>query len=309
MALPLPAGAADAWPGKPVKVIVPFPAGAATDIVARTVTEAVGKNLGQTFVVDNRPGAGGTIGELAVVTAEPDGYTILVHSNSHTLTPWTYKNLKYDGARDLSGVVPLAAVPMVVATAPESGLKTVQDLVRVAKSKAGGVNYSSSGPGGATHLGAERLRMAANFPATHVPFKGSAEAIREVMAGRVEFHVAPLSLALPQIQAGKLVALASASSKRSGSLPNVPTSVEAGFPDSQYDVWIGMFVNAKTPRPIVTRLADETAKVLRSPEIKTRYTTMAMDLMPMSVEEFAEFRRKDFEINRQLVTALGVTAN
>ena len=292
-----------------MRVIIPFPAGAATDIVGRVVTEQMSKRLNQPFVVDNRPGAGGTIGELAVVQAEADGYTILVHSNSHTLTPWTYKGLKYDGARDFTGIVPLSAVPMAVVTAPESNLKNVQDLVRLARSKPGGINHSSSGNGGATHLGAERLRMAANFPATHVPYKGSAEAIREVMSGRVEFHVAPLSLALPQIQAGKLVALAAASSKRSDSLPNLATSVEQGIADSYYDVWIGMFANSKTPPAITARLADEAINALRSPEIKARYTAMSMDLMPMTMAEFNEFRRKDFEVNRKIVEATGTKAD
>ena len=297
------------WPGKPIKAIVPFPAGAATDLVARQVLERVARQLGQPIVVENKPGAGGTIGEAAVAQAEPDGYTILVHSNSHTLTPWTYKNLPYDGKRDLRGVLPLAAVPMVVVTAPDSGIRNLPDLVRVAKARPGTINYSSSGSGGATHLGAERLRMAGGFEATHIPFKGSAEAIREVMAGRVTFHVAPLSLALPQVKADKLVALASASSRRTDHLPAIPTTVEAGLPNSSYDVWIGMFVPAKTPQPIVSRLAEETAKALRSPEVKERYVTMAMDEMPMTVAEFAAFLERDFELNRQLVQATGLQPN
>ena len=297
------------WPSRPIRAIVPFPAGAATDIVARQVLERVSKQLGQPIVVENKPGAGGTIGEAAVAQAEPDGYTILVHSNSHTLTPWTYKNLPYDGRRDLAGVVPLASVPMVIVTAPESGLRTLDDLVREAKATPDSINYSSAGNGGATHLGAERLRIAAGFAATHIPTKGSAEAIREVMSGRVTFHVAPMSLALPLVRSGKLIALASASSRRAGQLPSVPTSVEAGFPESNYDVWIGMFVPARTPKAIVERLAEATAAALRSPEVKERFATMAMDAMSLTIEEFGAFLARDFELNRQLVRATGIQSN
>ena len=297
------------WPNRPIKAIVPFPAGAATDIVARQVLERVSKQLGQPIVVENKPGAGGTIGEAAVAHAQPDGYTILVHSSSHTLTPWTYKDLPYDGKQDLLGVVPLASVPMVVVTAPDSGIKTINDLVRAAKAKPDSINYSSSGAGGATHLGAERLRIAGGFTATQIPYKGSAEAIREVVAGRVAFHVAPLSLALPLINSGKLVVLATASSQRSGQLPNVPTTVEAGLPESNYDVWIGLFVPAKTPSAIVNRLAEETTKALRSPEVKERYATMAMDEMPMTTTQFDAFLTRDFELNRQLVRVTGIEPN
>ena len=297
------------WPNKPIRAIVPFPAGAATDQVARQVLERVSRQLGQPIIVDNKPGAGGTIGEAAVAQAAPDGYTILVHSNSHTLTPWTYKNLPYDGIHDLVGVVPLASVPMVVVTAPETGLRTLADLVRAAKAKPDSIFYSSSGTGGATHLGAERLRMAGGFNATHVPYKGSAEAVREVMAGRVAFHVAPIGLALQQVKAGKLVALANTGMRRSEHMPDVPTTVEAGLPNSNYDVWIGLFVPAKTPKAIVNRLAEETIKALRSPEIKERYVTLSMDEMPMGVDEFAQFLTRDFETNRQIVQATGIQPN
>lgn len=264
------------------------------------------KQLGQPIVVENKPGAGGTIGEAATAQADPDGYTIMVHSNSHTLTPWTYRNLSYDGRRDLLGVVPLASVPMVLVTAPETGYRTLADLVRAGKAKPDGLDYASSGAGGATHLGAERLRMAAGFKATHIPYKGSAEAVREVLAGRVAFHVAPVALALPYIKAGKLVALASTGQKRAHDLPDVPTAEEAGVPNAYYDVWIGMFVPAKTPRAIVNRLAEEATKAVRAPEVRERFATLSVDEMPMGVDEFNQFLVRDFELNRQLVQATGL---
>ena len=296
---------ATAWPTKPIRAIVPFAAGAATDTVARLVLERLSKQLGQPIIVDNRPGAGGTIGSAAVAHAEPDGYTILVHSNSHTVTPATYKNLNYDAVRDFTGVIPLASVPMVIVTA-QPGVRSLPDLVREAKAKPDSINYASAGVGGATHLGAERLRLAAGYKATHVPYKGSGEALTEVMAGRVNYYFSPIGLALPHLKTDKLAALAVSSSKRSAALPNVPTSVEAGFPNSQYDVWIGMFVPAKTPRAIVNRLNEETAKAIRSPEVKERLNTLVMDEMIMSVDEFNDFLKQDFQVNAELVKAAGI---
>ncbi len=309
-ALPgLAASQAAPWPSKPIKAVVPFPAGAATDILARLVLERVSKQLGQPIIVENKPGAGGTIGEAAVAQADPDGYTIMVHSNSHTLTPWTYKNLSYNAARDFVGVIPLASVPMAIVTSVDKRWSAPSDLVRAAKANPGSINYSSSGAGGATHLGAERFRLAGGFTATHIPYKGSAEALREVLAGRVDFHVAPLGLVVPHLRAGKLIALASTSSKRSSALPSVQTTVEAGLANSQYDVWIGMFAPAKTPRAIINRLNEEAAKAIRTPEVKERFASMVMDEMLMSVDEFGDFLKADFETNRLLVKATGIEPN
>ena len=295
-----------AWPTKPIKAVVPFAAGAATDTVARLVLERLSKQLGQPIVIENRPGAGGTIGSAAVAHAEPDGYTILVHSNSHTVTPATYRNLNYDAVNDFIGVIPLVSVPMVVVTAPQKGVRTLQDLVAQAKARPESINYASAGAGGATHLGAERLRIAAGYKATHIPYKGSADALTEVMTGRVDYYFSPIGLALPHLKTDKLVALAVSSSKRSTALPNVPTTVEAGFPKSEYDVWIGMFVPAKTPRAIVNRLNEETMKAIRSLEVKERLATLVMDEMVMSVADFNEFLKRDFQVNAELVKAAGV---
>ena len=304
-----PAFAQATWPARPIRAVVPFAAGAATDTVARTVLERMAKQLGQPIVVDNRPGAGGTIGSAMVAHAEPDGYTILVHSNSHTVTQATYKNLNYSPSRDFIGVMPLASVPMVVVTSPARGAKTLQDLVRIAKSAPGSMNYASAGAGGATHLGAERLRIAAGYQATHIPFKGSAEALTEVIAGRLDYYFSPIGLALPHVQANRLIALAVSSSRRSSAMASVPTTVEAGFPNSAYDVWIGMFAPVKTPRAIVNRLNEEAVKAIRSPEVKERFAGLVMDEMIMSVDEFAEFLAQDFQVNADLVKAAGVQPN
>lgn len=297
------------WPSKPIHAVVPFAAGAATDIVARAVLEQVSRQLGQPIIIDNKPGAGGTIGSAAVAHAEPDGYTIMVHSNSHTVTPATYRNLSYDPAKDVTGVIPLVSVPMVLVMAPSKGIRTVSDLVKSAKAKNNSVNYASAGAGGATHLGAERLRMAGGFTGTHIPYKSSGEALTEVMTGRVDYYFSPIGLALPFLKTDKLVALATSSSKRSSALPDVPTTVEAGLPNSEYDVWIGMFAPAKTPRAIVNRLNEETAKALRSPELREKLNTLVMDPMPMTAGEFDAFLKKDFALNAALVKAAGIEPN
>ena len=298
-----------AWPSKPIRVIVPFAAGSATDTIARTVTERLSKQLGQPMIVENRPGAGGTIGSAVLAQAEPDGHTIMAHSNSHTVTPFTYRNLSYDPIKDVAGVIPLANVPMVLVMAPSKGIRTLAELVKAAKAKPGSINYASAGTGGATHLGAERLRLSAGFTGTHIPFKGSNDALTEVIAGRVDFYYSPIGLAMPFLKSDRLVAIAVSSTTRSAALPEVPTTVEAGFPNTDYGVWIAMFAPAKTPRAIINRLNEESARALRSPESREKYNTLVMDNMIMGVDEFAAFLKKDFEVNAELVKAAGIQPN
>ena len=297
------------WPSKPIRVIVPFAAGSGTDTIARAVTERLAKQLGQPMIIENRPGAGGTIGSAALAHAEPDGHTIMVHSNSHTVTPFTYRNLNYDPVKDVTGVIPLAGVPMVLVVAPSKGMRTLADLVRIAKAKPNSINYASAGSGGATHLGAERLRLSAGFTGTHIPFKGSADALTEVIAGRVDFYYSPIGLAQPFLKSDRLVALAVSSTSRSPALPDVPTTLEAGFPNTDYGVWIAMFAPARTPRAIIARLNEESAKALRSPELREKYGTLVMDNMIMTVDEFDAFLKRDFDVNAELVKAAGIQPN
>ncbi len=297
------------WPSKPIKAVVPFAAGAATDIVARAVLEQVSKQLGQPIIIDNKPGAGGTIGIGLVAHAEADGYTILVQSNSSAVIPSTYQNLSFDVAKDMVGVTALASVPMVLVTAPGKGVRSLPDFVKMAKVKPGSMNYASAGTGGATHLGAERLNMAAGMKGVHVPYKSSAEALTEVLAGRVDYYFSPIGLAAQHLKADKLVALAVSGKARSSALPDVPTSIEAGLPNSDYEVWIGMFAPARTPRSIVNRLNEETVKALRSPELREKFNTLVMDPMPMSPADFDAFLKKDIQLNAELVKAAGIEPN
>lgn len=297
------------WPTKPIKAIVAFAPGSGTDIVARTVLKGVSANLGQPIIIENRPGAGGTIGAAAVASAPSDGYTLLIHSSSHTVTPATYKNLSYDAERDLTGVIPLASVPMVIISSSEKKYKTLGDLIAKAKAEPDSINYASAGAGGATHLASERLRLAAGYTATHIPTKGSNDALIEVLSGRVDFYSSPIGFALPHLESGRLTALAVTGSNRSSALPDVPTTIEAGFPDSQYDIWIAMFAPANTPSEIIQRLNQEAAKVVETPEVKQQFQSLVMDSMVMTVDEFNGFLKRDFALNAELVKAAGVQPN
>src|SRR5499427_4807886 len=226
--------AAQTWPAKPVRLVVPFTPGSATDIMARTVSEKLSAQLGQPFLIENRPGAGGTIGVGLVAKADPDGYTVLVHSSSYTVTPSTYPNAPYDTLRDLTGVVPLGLLPNVLVISPSKGIHSVKELVAVAKAKPGALNSASIGIGSATHLNAERFRLGAGIDTVNIPFKGSPEALTEIVTGRVDFYFCPVNAVLPLLKDGKLVALAVGSSKRSLALPDLPTTLEAGVPNSDY---------------------------------------------------------------------------
>src|SRR5262245_45734611 len=197
---------AQSWPNRSLRVVVPFTAGSGTDAVGRLVTERLATQVGQNFVIENRPGAGGTIGMAVVSKANPDGYTILVHSSSYTVTPTTYPNAPYDTLRDFSGITPLANLPNVLVVAPSKGLRSVKELVAAAKAKPGSITYASAGAGSATQLNAERFRLGAGFEGVHVPFKGTPEALTDVIAGRVDIYFCPVSAVHEFLKAGRLVA-------------------------------------------------------------------------------------------------------
>ena len=297
---------AQAWPGKAVKVIVPFTPGSGTDIAGRAVTERLAAQLGQPFVVENRPGAGGVIGQALVAKADPDGYTILVHSSSQTVTPSTYANLPFDTLKDFSGITMLANIPNVLVVAPTKGIRSVQELVAIGRSKPGSLNYASAGAGSATQLNAERFRLGAGIEATHVPYKGTPEALSDIMAGRVDYYFCPVVNALPLVKDGRLLALAVGSSKRSSALPEVPTTEEAGVSNSAYNFWVGMFVPSKTPREIVARIHAETVKALNSTEVRERYARLGAETEIFTPEQFDAYLRSEVASNAQLVKAANI---
>ena len=292
---------AQGWPAKPVHVVVPFTPGSATDIMARTVAEKLSAQLGQPFLVENRAGAGGTIGMGMVAKAEPDGYTILVHSSSYTVTPSTYANLPFDTLRDLTGIAPLGLLPNVLVIAPSKGIRSVRELVSAAKARPGSMNAASIGIGSATHLNAERFRLGAGIEVVNVPFKGTPEALTEVTTGRIDYYFCPVNTALPLLKDGRILGLAVGSSKRSVALPELPTTLELGIPDSDYNFWVGMFVPAKTPRDIVIRLYQETTRALRSPEVADKLARLGAEPMDQTPEQFNAYLRDEIAANAALV--------
>jgi tripartite-type tricarboxylate transporter receptor subunit TctC len=307
IALACLAGAASAqepaWPTRNVSVIVPLGAGSASDIIARVVMEQVGRQLGQTFVVENRPGAGGTIGANAVAKAAPDGYTILAYgamASAHAL----YSRLPYDTLKDFVPVIPLGQQPLVLVTSPAKGYKTLADLVAAAKAKPGELAFTTAGIGSASHFGAERIRASAGFDALHIPFKGASEAVTEVIAGRADFSVQLFATTLGLMRQGQLVALAVSAPRRTAAAPDVPTTIEAGLPaNSVYPFYSALYLPAKTPRAIVEKLHGETAKALTVPAVRERLATLGVEPMAMSLAEFDAFFREDVDANVALVKA------
>ena len=306
------AGAAPAqpYPAKPIRVIVPFSAGSTTDIIARAVADRLGAGLGQNLIVDNRAGAGGTIGAAVVASANPDGYTLLVHGSSHTVNPAMYASLPYDTVRDFAGVTPLASLPNVLVIAPSKGIRSVKELIAAAKARPGSINYASAGAGSATHLIAEKLRFRAGFEATHIPFKGSPDALVEVMTGRVDIYFCPVAPALPLIKEGRLIGLAVGSPQRLSVLPDVPTTAEAGVPGaaSEYNFWIGLLAPGKTPRAVVTRLYQEVQSALSSPEVRKRFADLGADPMTMTPAEFDAHIEQELAVNIAVARAAGFKA-
>lgn len=298
---------AQQWPSKPIRAIVPFGAGSTIDVIGRIVLEPLSAALGQPIVVENRGGAGGSIGTAAVARSEPDGYTLLIHASAHSAAPAAYPNAPYDAGRDIRGVAIFGVVPNVTVISPAKGIKTLRELVQAAKK--GDFTFASAGIGSATHWAAERLRLAAGFNATHVPFKGGPEALTQVASGEVDFMSIGVTSGLPFIRSGRLIALAVSTAKRSSILPEVPTNEEAGVPNSDYTFWNGLLVPAKTPAEIVNRLHQETMKVLAQPRVMDRLKPQGIEPMPLKPAEFDALIAKEIESNKAIVKAAGLKFN
>jgi len=297
------------WPTKPIKAFIPFSAGSATDIIPRAVFDRVSAELGQPIVVENRGGAGGTIAVGAVVKAEPDGYTILANSSAHTVAPSIIDNIPYDTAKDLSAVAALGKNANILVVSPAKGWKTAADLVAAAKAKPGTVNYGSAGVGTATHISAERFRQSAGIQATHVPYRGGPEVLADIFGGRVDFYYCPISTALPLIRDGRLVALATSTPQRASALPDVPTSLEAGYANSDYTVWYGVFMPVKTPRAIIERFYTVTMNVIGTPVMQQKLAELAVDPMPLKPAELDALVETEIKANEKLIKAAGIKPN
>ena len=295
-----------AYPNRPIKIIVPISPGSATDLLVRAVAERMQVRMGQTVVIENRAGAGTTIGAAMVAKAEPDGYTILANSNAHTVNPQLYRSLPYDSATDFVGIATLGSLPNILVVSPQSPFNSVQELVAAARSQPGKLNYASAGVGSGTHMNAEKFRIASGLSAEHIAYKGTPEAVTEVMAGRVDWFFAPGVSVMGAVKERKLKALAVGSKERSSQLPDLPTTEEAGAPNSAYTLWIGLFAPARPPPAIVARLNQEVQAALASPEVKERFAKLGADPLPMTVDAFRNFLAQEFKVSEQIVKAAGI---
>lgn len=297
---------AQSWPTKPLRAFIPFAAGSATDLVPRALFEPLATELGQPIVVENRGGAGGTIAGNAVVRADPDGHTILATGSNLTIAPWIVPNMPYDIVKELASALMIGQNANVLVVPSAKGWKTAQDLVAAAKAKPGSINYSSAGVGTATHLSAEKFRLSAGFDAVHIPYKGGAEALADVLGGRVDFYFCPISTALPFIADGRVTALAVSTATRASDLPNVPTTLEAGYANSDLAIWYGVLMPAKTPRAVIDRFHAAGTKVLETPAMRLKLKQLAVDPMPLTPAEMDRFVADEIAANGRLIKAVGI---
>jgi tripartite-type tricarboxylate transporter receptor subunit TctC len=296
--------AAQDWPMRqPIRIISPASAGSTSDIMARIVFEQVGQQLGQTVVVENHGGAGTTTGMAAVAKSPPDGYTILVNSTSYVVVASTYAKLPYNPYEDMVGIALLAHFPFVVATSRT--YKNLADLVAAGRLQPSPLTSASLGIGSSGHLAIERLLHAAKFQATVVPFRGALEAVAELAAGRLDMYAGVLPNVLELAKAGEINLVGVMSRKRSALVPDVPTTIEAGYPDSDYNFWMGSYLPAKTPRPVVERLNIEVAKALRDEGLKTKIRQLGGEVETMLVDQFNAFIAKERAVNAGIVKLIG----
>ncbi|MGH8681908.1 MAG: Bug family tripartite tricarboxylate transporter substrate binding protein [Burkholderiales bacterium] len=295
-----------AYPGKPVRLVIAFTPGSSTDIIGRAVAAKLQEFWGQPVVAENRAGAGGSIGSAVVVKSAPDGYTLLANSSAHVANPGIYANLPYDTLKDFTNLAPLAGGPNVLIVAPESGLKTLADFLAAAKAKPGQLNFSSAGVGSGTHFNLEKLKLMAGIDVTHVPYKGTPEAIADTVAGRVCCYFAPINAALPHVKGGRVVALAVSSAKRSSLLPDVPTIAESGVPKFDYTLWIGLWGPPGMPADIVDKINKDVNRALTSPDLGDRLTKLGTLPMGMSPAEFTQFVRAEVADTARVLRAAGI---
>jgi tripartite-type tricarboxylate transporter receptor subunit TctC len=301
-----PLAFSQAYPNKPVRIVVPFTPGSATDTLARTYGQKLSEMWNQPVVVENKPGAGGTIGAAFVAKSTPDGYTLLVHSAAQAYNPSIYASLTYDTVKDFVDIAALGGQPNVLVVAPSLGVKSVAELIALAKKKPGELNYASAGSGSGTHINGEKFKLAAGIDVLHVPYKGTPEALTDTIAGRVTYYFAPISAALPFVREGKLVALAVSTAKRASALPNVPTVAESGLPGFDYSLWVGIFAPAGTPPAIVDKIARDVRLAAQAADVKERFATLGAEPMPMTPAEFKQFVDGEITESAKVIKAAGI---
>jgi len=294
------------YPSRPVRIVVGFSPGSTTDILARTVGQKMSEAWGQPVLVDNRPSSGGIAASSAVASAAPDGYTLLVVSAGHAVTAAMFTRLPYDTLKDFAGVSRIANVPSILVVSPALGVKSVKDLVALARSKPGQLNFSSPGVGSANHLAGELLKTLAGINAVHVPYKGIPEAMTAVVSGSVQFNFSPVVNILPLSRDGKLLPLAASTGKRSAVLPDLPTVAEAGVPGYVFDPWFGLLAPAKTPKPLLGKLSGEIARIVELPDVKERLRALGADPAPTTPQGFDAHVRAEVARFAKIVQDAGI---
>lgn len=302
-------GAAPAgeYPTKPIRILVGFTPGGGPDITARYLAQKLTEEFRQQVIVDNRPGAGGTIAANLAANANPDGYTLLSVSSAHAVAPAIYDKLPYDARRDLAGISLSAVSKYVLVTSP-SGFRSLKDLLTAARAKPGALNFSSAGVGSGTHFAGEMLKSMAKIDVVHIPFKGIPEALAEAMTGRVQFFMAPIANAVPQLRDGKLTGLGVSSLKRDALLPEVPTIAESGVPGYDSVLWFGLLTSAKTPRPLIAELNREVTRILREDELRRRWAPIGLEPSPTTPEGFDKLIAADIATFTRLARAGNIKA-
>ncbi|MGZ8230473.1 MAG: tripartite tricarboxylate transporter substrate binding protein [Burkholderiales bacterium] len=298
---------AGAYPTKPIRILVGFTPGGGPDITARYIAQKLTESWRQQVVVDNRPGAGGTVAANTAANADPDGYTLLSVSSAHAVAPAIYAKLPYE-MKDLAGITLSAVSKYLLVVAPSSTVRSVQDLLAMAKSKPGELNFSSAGVGSGTHFAGELLKSMAAIEVTHVPYKGIPEALTDAMTGRVHFFMSPIANAVNLVKEGKLRALGVSSKARDPLVPNVPTIAEAGVPGYESILWFGLLTSSKTPRVLITKLNAEITRILREPEVRTRWLPIGLEPQPTTPAEFDRIVADDARTFTKLARAGNIKA-
>ncbi len=297
------------FPRKTIRLVATSSPGSPVDLFARAISDHLAKAFAQYVVVDDRAGAGGTLAAGIVLAADPDGHTLMVNTSAQVVAPFMYSNLPFDMIRDFSGVAPLANQPNVLVASPRHNWKTVQDLIAAAKAKPRSLSYGTGGSGTGTHINAERFRLRAGIDAVQVPYKGSPEALVDVVAGRIDWSFLPVSTALAYTGDGRVRALALSGDRRSPKMPDLPTFAESGLSDADFPFWVGVFVSAKTPRAIVQRIHGAIANALATPEVRARIDNLGAEPMSMTPAEFDHYVRAQAAIAAAIIKQANIRAN
>ena len=294
------------YPTKPVRLIISFTPGSSTDIIGRAVAAKLQEIWHQPVVAENRPGAGGTVGSEFVLRSDPDGYTLLANSSAHVANPGIYKDMRYDTLRDFVNLALLGGGPNVLIVSPASGWKSLKDFIDEAKKNPGKLNFSSAGIGSGTHFNLEKLKIATGIDVTHVPYKGTPEAIGDTIANRVCCYWAPLNAALPHVNGGKATALAISSAQRSPLLPNVPSVAEQGYPGFDYTLWVGLWGPAKMPQDIAQKINKDVNAALASPDLRERLTKLGTVPGNLTIPQFTDFVKNEIAETSKILQAAGI---